>query len=261
MLPSFYFSETNILIFGLILIRVSAFIVSWPVFSIYSVPNHLKVLFAVVLTMVLMPVIPHGELTQSSLNQDIMWLAGKEVLVGLILGFITRMFFFALNIGGNLIATSTGLMNAHIFNPSMNTQTTTVEQFYAAVGTLLFLALNGHHFFLEGLAQSFTAIPLSLRGIDLAIFKDSGLVLQTVTEAGIKISAPVLVAIFFVNVAMGIVGRAVPQINVLVTSMNVNFMAGLLVMIVAIPALMLELDQQVIQFAEMFFKFIHAFGA
>ena len=259
MLPSFYLSDTEILIFGLILIRVSAFIVAWPVFSVYSVPNHCKVLFALALAIVLMPTVPRAGLTTSSLNEDIMWLAGKEVLVGLILGFMTRLFFFAINIGGNLVATSTGLMNAHIFNPSMNTQTTTVEQFYATIGTLLFLALNGHHYFIQGLAESFIAIPLSLRGIDLAIFKDSGMILQIVTEAGIKISAPVLVAIFVVNVAMGIVGRAVPQINVLVTSMNVNFMAGLIVMIVAIPALMLELDHQMIEFAEAFFKFMRAF--
>jgi flagellar biosynthetic protein FliR len=65
-------------------------------------------------------------------------------------------------------------------------------------------------------------------------------------------------AIFFLNVAMGIVGRAVPQINVLVTSLPVNILSGLLVTIVAIPALLLEMDHQVVDFAEQLFKFMKA---
>lgn len=258
MLPQLMFNETEILAFALVLLRVSAFIVSWPVFSVYNVPNQLKILFAVVLSMVLMPVISRSGLSAHELDNDIVWLAGKEVATGLILGFMTRLLFFAISVGGNLVATSTGMANGQIFNPALGSQSTPVEQFYMTLGTLLFLALNGHHIFLTGLVESFRAIPLSMHGIDLAVLNDSGLVLQRVTEAGIKISAPVMVAIFFMNVAMGILGRAVPQVNILITSMNVNFLAGLLVMIVAIPALLLELDHQMIEFAEMLFKFMKA---
>jgi flagellar biosynthetic protein FliR len=278
-LPLLKFDETQILIFALVLIRVSTFTVSWPIFSVYSVPNTLKILFSLCLAILLVPVIPINGLSGGELAQEIGWLAGKEALVGLSLGFMTRLFFFAVNIGGNLVAMSTGLANAHIFNPSMNTQTTTVEQFYATIATLLFLALNGHHYFLTGLAQSFTVIPLTMHGTNLAlnsgmgsgmghvagttmgstVGSDCGLILQLVTEAGIKIAAPVIIAIFFTNVAMGIVGRAVPQINILVTSMNVNFLAGLVVMIVTIPALILQMDQQILEFTDMLFKFMKAF--
>jgi flagellar biosynthetic protein FliR len=257
-LPHFVFSETEMLAFALVLLRVSAFIVSWPVFSVYSVPNPLKILFAVVVAMVLFPVINRTGLSRQELGTQLGWLVGKEVLIGLCLGFITRMFFFAVSIGGNLISTSMGLANGQMFNPTLGNQSTTVEQFHVTLATLLFLALNGHHFFLTGLVQSFEALPLSMSGIDIAVFKDSGLILQQVTEAGIKLSAPVMVAIFFLNVAMGIVGRAVPQINVLVTSLPVNILSGLLVTIVAIPALLLEMDHQVVDFAEQLFKFMKA---
>lgn len=69
-------------------------------------------------------------------------------------------------------------------------------------------------------------------------------------------SAPVMVVIFFLNVAMGIVGRAVPQINVLVTSLPVNILAGLLVMIVTLPALIIELDKGMVEFADLVFRFL-----
>ncbi len=262
MLPQLAFNETEILAFALVFLRVSAFLVSWPIFSVYSVPAQLKVLLSLVIAILLFPVINRAGLDAQGFQQNIAWLAGKEVLTGLCLGFLTRLFFFAVTVGGSLIATSAGLANGQIFNPVMGTNSTTVEQFYATLATLLFLALNGHHFFLEGLAQSFDAIPLTISGTEFASlaskFKDSGLILQSVSEAGIKIAAPVLVAVFLMNIVMGIIGKAVPQINVLVTSMPVNFMAALLVMIVAIPALVLELDREVVSFTEMLFKFMKA---
>lgn len=256
-MPNFGFNESELLTFALVLLRVSAFIVTWPVFSAFAVPHQLKVLFAVLITMVIFPVVSRTGLTTEVLSQEIFWLALKEVVTGVCLGFLTRLFFFAVTCGANLIATSAGLANAQIFNPTMGATTTVVEQFYVAVATLLFLSINGHHIFLSGLVQSFDAIPLTA-GIDIAVFKDSGLVLQAVVEAGIKLSAPVMVVIFFLNVAMGIIGRAVPQINVLVTSMPVNFMAGILVMLVGIPAMVFEMDHQMVEFADMMFKFMNA---
>lgn len=266
MLPVFSFNEAEILAFALVFIRISAFIVVWPVFSVYSVPGYLKILFSLLVAMLIFPVIDRSGLG-AKFSNDIAWLAGKEVLTGLCLGFMTRLFFFAISAGGNLIATSSGLANGSIFNPSLGANTTTVEQFYAALATLLFLALNGHHYFLIGLVQSFDAIPLSIDGTELAFkqtavsqmvgrFGESGLILQSVVEAGIKISAPVLLAMFIMNVVMGIISRAVPQVNVLMTSMSVNFMAAVLVMFLALPALVFELDHEILAFAEQFFKFM-----
>jgi flagellar biosynthetic protein FliR len=256
-LPYLLFNETEILAFALVLLRVSAFLVTWPVFSVYQVPQPLKILLGICIAMTIFPVVSRSGLTAQGLGQDIAWLAAKEVLIGVILGFLTRLFFFAISCGGSLIATSAGLSNAQLFNPAMGATTTTVETFYVSIATLLFLALNGHHYFLTGLAQSFDAIPLNA-GIDIAVFKESGMLVQTVVEAGIKISAPVMVAIFFMNAAMGIIGRAVPQINVLVTGQTVNFMTAMIVMIVALPALIFELDHQLMAFTEIVFRFMRA---
>jgi flagellar biosynthesis protein FliR len=262
-LPQLFFNENEILAFALVLIRISVFLLSWPVFSVYNVPNPVKVLLAVLVAMILFPVIDRSGLAGTGFQQDIAWLAGKEVLTGLCLGFMTRLFFFGIAIGGNLIAMSAGLANGQIFNPALGATGTTIEQFYSTLATLLFLSMNGHHYFLTGLAQSFDAIPLALAGTEIASFgqlsnrfQESGLILQSVMEAGIKIAAPVMIAVFLMNIVMGIIGRAVPQVNVLITSMPVNYMAALLVMIVAIPALILELDHQLAFFVEMVFKFM-----
>ncbi len=266
------FRETEILAFALILLRVSAFMFAWPLFSLYNVPAPLKVLLALSVAMLLFPAIDHSALAYKGLDQDIAWLGAKEVLTGLCLGFLTRLFFFALSVGGNLIATSAGMANGQLFNPSLGASTTTVEQFYATIGTLLFLSLNGHHYFLTGLARSFDAVPIAFGGTGFALqthmtnglsqligrYGESGLILQQITEAGIKIAAPVLITIFMLNIVMGVISRAIPQVNVLVTSMSVNFLAALAVMILAVPALIMQLDREILAFAETLFKFMKA---
>lgn len=255
----FQLNEAEILVFGLALIRVSTFFVSWPVFSQFSVPNPIKVLIALTVTFCIFSVIPRGGVQDSAIETGLMWMAAKEALIGLLMGFTCRLIFYAVEVGGHMIATSMGLTSATVFNPSSGTNSTVVEKFYIVLLTLLLLGLNVHHSFLSAMVESFNAIPISPAGIDLAALsqqKGGSEMFQQVTVAGLKMAAPVMVVIFFLNVAMGIVGRAVPQINVLVTSLPVNIMAGLLVMIVTLPALILELDKGMVEFADLLFRLL-----
>lgn len=258
MFPSFSFSESEILTFALTLMRISAFVVAWPVFSVYSVPQYAKVLFALILTMLMYPSVLKTGLQGVNLGDQLIWLVGKEVLIGLCLGFITRLFFFAFAIGGNLISTYMGLSSAQIFNPSLGYTTTTVEQFYVTIATLMFLALNGHHIFLEGLAKSFEIVPLSMNAIQTNMFQDMPKLVQETLIAGIQISAPVMVTIFVVNIFMGILGRAGPQINVLVTSIHVNIIAGFIVMIASLPILVPETELVMNSMTEHLFRMMKA---
>lgn len=255
----FQINETEIIIFGLALIRISAFFATWPVFSQFSVPNTVKVLFALSVTFCVFHVIPRAGIDSASLETGLAWLAVKEAFIGILMGFVSRLLFYAVEIGGHMIATSIGLTSATVFNPASGANSTVIEKFYLVLLTLLFLGLNAHHTFLSAMVESFTAIPISPVGIDLAAFnsqKAGGEMIQQVTIAGLKMGAPVMVVIFFLNVAMGIVGRAVPQINVLVTSLPVNILAGLVVMIVTLPALILGLDQGMVEFGDMLFKLL-----
>lgn len=259
MFPSFALNENELLAYALVLIRVVSFLVSWPVFSVYSVPNQAKVLLAVLLATLLFPTIGTGQLAGVNLGNEIIWLSAKEAAVGVTLGFVTRMFFFAFSIGGNLISTYVGLGSAQVFNPSLGTHATTMEQFYVAVATLIFLALNGHHIFLEGLAKSFELVPLSMAGVNLDAFAPATKFVTDVCISGIQISAPVMAAIFLMNVFMGILGRTVPQLNVLITSLPVNILAGFAVMILSLPVLVPETEGIMRSMAEHLFVMMKAF--
>lgn len=235
-MPSLYqFSEIEMLAFIMVLIRVSAFFISWPIFGTGSVPSVIKILIALVVSIVLLPVVPWQGLEADLVSLNIVFLALKEAMVGAVIGFLCRLFFFAVSVAGQIISLSMGLSNAQIMNPTLGTQGNVIEQFEVTLATLFFLAINGHHVLLRALTESFTTLPLSMQSFQLKVFSQFGTVVQDVVVAGIQIGAPVMIALLCMNVTMGIVGRAVPQINVLITSLPVNILVGLLILMVSVP--------------------------
>src|SRR3954470_24241059 len=140
------FSEVELLYFSLVLIRMSSFVVSWPVFGVETVSPHIKVLFALVLTMVVFPTLKFSAFQKQALDGGLVLLIMREAFIGLAMGFLARMFFFAFRVAGEMVSQAMGLSAAAVFNPSMGGQTSSVEQFYTSLATLFYLAVNGHHY-------------------------------------------------------------------------------------------------------------------
>lgn len=250
------FPEGQIIGFALVFLRIIAFVVAWPIFGSSTVPVSVKVLLGLVLSVLIYPLVSFTNVDLIKIDDQILFLSIRELAVGLCLGFLMRMFFFAISIAGEVISVSTGLGSAQVFNPAMGSQTNVIEQFQSLIATLFFLAIDGHHLFIQGLAQSFELAPVAAIGIKTAAFTSMDIWIQDVFLAGLKLSAPVLVAILMANLAMGVLGRAVPQINVLVTSMPVTFLLGVAVMIVTTPLFVAEMDGLLNLMAERFFQFM-----
>lgn len=232
----------EILAFSLVFLRISSFVMSWPVFGATTVPAISKVLLALVLSLVVFPTLSINA-PQLNLETSTLWLMViREVALGLFLGYLMRLCFLTVSVAGEIIAMSIGLTSAQIYNPAMGTSGNVLEQFKNMLATLLFLAINGHHFFIQGLAQSFTTIPLGLTAINLQVFLDISYILKEVIIIGLKISVPILISIFLANLTMGILGKAVPQINILVTSLGVQIVVGFAVLFVMLPLFILEMD-------------------
>jgi flagellar biosynthetic protein FliR len=108
MFEIYNFTQPEILSFILVLIRISAFVVAMPLIGTEQVPPHLKVLFALVLAMLIYPSVKWQQTLGAGVESDFIWLTMKEVLIGIILGYISRLFFFALMIAGEFISISSG---------------------------------------------------------------------------------------------------------------------------------------------------------
>ena len=242
-MPSIYnFSELEILAFFLVLIRISGFIVTWPVFGVNLIPSPAKILLGLAISILIFPVIKWDGVSGQLDSLVIVWLAVRELFIGLVTGFLARMFFYVFNIFGEIVSVSMGIASAQLFNPALDSRATAMEQFQVALATLFFLAINGHHLFLSGIIDTFRLIPLDPGGLDLMALKSMGVIVQDVMIIGVQLSAPVLISILFMNLSMAVIGRAVPQINVLITSLPVNILVGFVVLIVTVPIVIWQMN-------------------
>jgi flagellar biosynthetic protein FliR len=243
-MPNIYqLSEPQLVAFVLILIRLSAFIFSMPIIGAQNVPSSLKILFSLLLALIVYPVALAKQSTVLNFSDEIVFLVFKEVAIGLMLGFMARLFFLAIAVAGQVISMSVGLQAGQILNPTLDTQSTVVEQFLTLLATMIFLLINGHHLLIIGICDSFQVLPLSFDGLKLESVKSVAYLGKDILTIGIKICAPVLISIFLTNLSMGIIGRAVPQVNVLVTSLHITILVGMTVLFFTVPLFVGEMEE------------------
>ncbi|MEA4924151.1 MAG: flagellar biosynthetic protein FliR [Syntrophomonadaceae bacterium] len=220
----------------LVLARIASFMSLAPFFSIKHTPNLLKVGLAVFVTLLLLPTLP----TMADIPMDLISYAIliiKEVVVGLILGYTAVLTFTAIRIGGELIDSQMGFAMAAIVDPQNNTSITLVAEFMYMLQILLFLAVDGHHRLLMAISYSYTLIPVAG-----AVFKTTFVtaVLQMFIEMfslGIRMAAPFIVAFLVCDIALGIMARTVPQLNVFLLSFPLKTGLGMLTIIAVLPVM------------------------
>ena len=234
--------EGQIIAFALVLLRLMAFFVASPIIGTQNVPVSVKVLLSIVMATVLVPIVSFQNVDMIRISDDVIFLAMRELFIGAFLGFLMRSFFFAISVAGEIISVSMGLGAAQVFNPTLGSQSNVIEQFQVAIATLFFFTLDGHHWFIQGMAMSFELAPVSAMAVKYEGFAIISNVVQDIVLIGLKISGPIMISMFLTNIAMGVVGRAVPQINVLVTSLSVQILLGLAVLLVCIPLFVGEMN-------------------
>lgn len=252
-------NQFQIIAFVLVFLRCIGFFVSWPLFSGNNVPAPLKILLSLLVALICFSIIKPETYPLVNQYQTIIALAVKEIIIGVTMGFLTNLIFHAVSMAGELISMSMGLSAAQIFNPAMNMQQSSVNQLYFFLGAFLFLAIRGHHYFIMGLAESFELIPLSVIMPRLSHLGEFALLGQRVIEVGLMLAAPVMVSILLVNFSLGIMGRAVPQINVLITSLPVNALMGFSVLIIILPFFLDSLKTEIMEFSEILFGYLRVY--
>lgn len=234
-------SEVSVIFFALLLLRMVAFVFSSAIFGQSAVPASLKILFSLTFTLVIFSTVRNPQLPPTY-GEDLVLLSARELVVGLSLGFLTRLFFFAVSMTGDMVSMAMGLSNASLFNPTTNSQGNVIEQLHVVIGTLMLLALGGHHIFIEAIAQSYTLVPVGAWTLKASTLGEFVRLAQDVFIITVKMCAPVIVAMLLTNVGMAILGRAIPQINVLVTSAPIQVLIGLFVLFVCMPLWVLEIN-------------------
>lgn len=255
----FDFNTNQLLAFALVLLRMIGCVVSMPIIGTVSVPVSVKVLLSLALTFIFYPQVGWSNLNVGIEELSIINLAIKEIFIGFCFGFVARIFFMAVVMTGEVISISLGISAAQLFNPTMGESSTALDQFYVTLASLFFLSIGGHHLLISGLFQTFTMIPIEQVALNFNGLQEFGSLVQKVMAIALKMSAPVMVTILFTNVAIALIGRAVPQINILITSLPVNILVGFAVMFVSLPLLILEMNDLLNFSTAELFNFIKSF--
>lgn len=216
-----------------LLLRGGGLLLALPLFGGPGVPPHVKAGLAAFLALLLFPVVPAAAAPTEIV--ELVLVVVQELVVGLAMGFVVSLFFYALQVAGQLMDVPIGFGMVNVLDPHFGGQIPILGQFQNMLAVLVFFTINGHHAVLRALAESYVLVPVGAAAWD-------GPVAQVVVDAvgasfllGVRIGVPVMAAAFLTDVALGIVNRAVPQINVFITGYPIKIFVGLLVVAVALP--------------------------
>ncbi|MCX7913351.1 MAG: flagellar biosynthetic protein FliR [Thermodesulfovibrionales bacterium] len=216
-------------IFLFILLRTSIVMSFLPVFSSKSLPAQFKIGFIIAIALILTPIVEMESINLSELPFYVI----QEVLFGIALGSVARAIFMAVEMAGQIISNAMGLSIATVFNPEIG-QSTEIGRLYSLIAITIFLATDIHHVFIYVLVKSYELLPAGSINAD-------NLITRLITGGAklfvlaFKLSAPVLLVMFVLNIVFGFLYRAAPQINIFFTTYPIFIFVGLMVMLLSLP--------------------------
>jgi len=221
--------------FMMVLTRISAFFIVLPVFGWKSIPVRIKVAITVLVTIFFSMITPSAiEPGEVSLLEAILLLV-NEATYGLALGLIVYLVFATVKFSGRIIERQMGLAMAQILDPLTGEQAQPLGMLLETIFILLFLSANGHHMFLLIISRSYEAFPAG--NIPTIAVLASGIIKagSTLLMAGLRLSAPILAAFLVLMVALAVLARIVPEMNILFISLPLRVGLGLLMAAIFVP--------------------------
>lgn len=231
------------------LTRILGLFSTAPIFGNPAFPLTTKVALGVFVAMIIAPTVPPAA------GADPFSMAGglilvQEMLIGLGMGFVIRLVFGAVEFAGEISSLTMGLGFASFFDPSTQARSSAVSQFLALLASMAFIAANGHLVLLSALAESFVSMPVSATPMHAEGFRLLAEYGVKIFSAGLQLSLPIVAALLLTNIALGILTRAAPSLNLFGIGFPVTLGVGFIVIAATLPYLsgpMLNLFNQGIE--------------
>jgi len=205
-------------VFLLIFVRVTAFFVTLPLFSYRTIPMPFKIGFSFFLALVMVTTL---ESTNIAIDGMYLLLLVKEILVGLFIGLIAYIILSAVQVAGGFIDFQMGFAIANVVDPQTGAQSPLIGQYFYITALLFLLSVDGHHLLIDGIFFSYEFIPL-----DTYIPFENESIVNFIIDTfnymfliAFQMSIPIVGCLFLVDVALGIIARTVPQLNVFVVGL------------------------------------------
>lgn len=222
-------------IFLLVLLRISALLVVAPIFGHRLYMARAKIGMAFMISLVVFPLVADQGLQVPEGIFPYVFMMVREALMGMVLGFTVLLLFIGIQFAGQLAGLQMGFGIVNVIDPQSHGQVSIIAQFLNILAVLIVLSIDGHHLILQGLMASFDAVPLGGVEFKAPIAEKIISLSSQIFGIAIKISAPILISLLSISVALGVLARTVPQMNVFIVGFPVQLAVGMSVLVASLP--------------------------
>lgn len=223
------------------LARILAFIAAAPLWSTAGVPRRFRLMLGIVIAIAISPALPPMPTVQPGTLAGL-WILGQQVLIGIAMGFAAKIVFTAFDVAGEFIALQMGLGFATFYDPLNSSQTPVVAEFIGLVALLFFLSINGHLLYVATLTQSFSAIPVGPAALAAGSWLNLAELGGKIFALGLLLSLPIVVALMITNIALAVLTRAAPQLNIFSLGFPLTLSGGFIAIAISLNYLAVPLQ-------------------
>lgn len=218
----------------LIFSRSIGFASTAPLIGSKQIPSLVKISFAILLTLLIMPIIDAPK--ESPTNYKFIYMLTLNAAIGMLIGWVTSLIIQIGRVAGEMLDMQMGLNAATLFDPATQTQTTIVGHFFDFLALTIFISIGGMEKIIEGLYRSFSTFPVVLNEINFNLDKLIK-VTSDLVSIGFLVISPIIIIILAVDLILGLMSRAAPQINAFQISFSIKPSLGILLLMLLLPAL------------------------
>jgi flagellar biosynthetic protein FliR len=205
-----------------------------PIFGGTGVPRRIRLVVGLAVAFALIPGLPAVPAISPGSWTGILIVA-QQMLIGILMGLTLRIVFAAVDVAGELIGLQMGLSFAIFYDPQSSGQTPVLSEFLGLLTTLIFLAMNGHLLTISVLAESFHLLPIGTTPMSAPGLAAAVSWAAVLFSAGVLLALPVVAALLIANIAMGVLSRVAPQLNLFAVGFPVTIVSGFAVLTISLP--------------------------
>ena len=224
------------------LARILALVTTAPPFNNQGLNTQARLILGLTIAFAIAPALPPTAAIDPASGPGLLLFA-LQILIGLTMGFAMRLVFSAIDLAGTMISNQMELGFATAYDPQSAAQTAVISEFLGMLALLIFLAINGHLMVIATLGESFALLPISADIVADASWLNIANAGGVIFSSGVLLSLPVVVALLIANIALGVLGRVAPQLNLMAIGFPITIVLGFSALIVSLSYLASPLQQ------------------
>lgn len=235
----------QLFVFTFVFLRVSALLIMIPIIGERTVPFRVKGGLAILISLLVSPAV-RADMSTLHAEDEVFALAIAmigEIMIGVVIGLITKIIFAGIQLAGEMIGIQIGFSIVNVIDPVSSMQVSVIAEFQYLIALLVYLAIDAHHTLIFAIVDSYRIVSPFSYHFTGSLMQHILILSRELFLMAVKISAPIMAVLLFTNVALGVVARTVPQINVFIVGFPVQITVGLIVFGLTAPVFVLVVQR------------------